>query len=72
MIENVNRSISACYVGINLKVLNLTMNSFCLNQFCFPCRLFEDAANKLNMKALVSFLKELCISSQQQLATSQW
>ena len=33
-----------------------------------PLRLFEDAANKLNMKALVSFLQELCASSQSQLA----
>ena len=31
-------------------------------------RLFEDAALKLNLKALVEFLSELCMSSRQQLS----
>ena len=31
-------------------------------------RLFEEAANKLNMKALVSFLRELCRASRHQLS----
>ena len=35
--------------------------------FFFFIRLFEDAAQKLNMQALVSFLSELCTASHLQL-----
>jgi hypothetical protein len=35
---------------------------------CLHCRFFEDAALKLNLKALVAFLCELCASSRQQLS----
>ena len=32
------------------------------------CRLFEDASLKLNLKALLGFLSELCLASRQQLS----
>ena len=37
----------------------------------FVCSLFEDAASKLNLKALLSFLTELGESSRQQLRHQQ-
>lgn len=34
---------------------------------CFCCRLFEEAALKLNLTALMGFVKDLCSASHQQL-----
>ena len=36
--------------------------------YLFLLRIYEDAAHKLNMKSLVSFLAELCRASQNQLS----